>query len=149
MFFMVINPTDYSVLHYWMIGKDGVNDHLDEMAVASDGSALYLHSAHCTWDSSIHNCEGYMIKLINTQDSIKWQKKITASDPTNFQAIYATDVVIHNSNVYYTFLYLGDGLIIVLDSAGAEVFKKQFGISGEKDILSEIIIGLENLYMLG
>ena len=36
-----------------------------------------------------------------------------------------------------------------LDSEGGEILKKQFGISGEKDILSELIIGSENLYMVG
>ena len=46
-------------------------------------------------------------------------------------------------------MYLGDCLIIVLDSEGAEISKKQFGISGEKDILSELIIGSENIYMIG
>ena len=37
----------------------------------------------------------------------------------------------------------------MLDTAGSEVAKKQFGISGDKDIISEIILGSENLYMLG
>ena len=124
MLFAKMQSSDYSVLSLIVIGKTGVNDHLDEMAVSSDGSAVYLHSAHCDWDGSNHNCEGYMIKLIDTQDNIYWQKKITASDPTNFQAIYATDVVIHDSNVYYTFLYLGDCLIIALDSEGTELSKK-------------------------
>ena len=55
----------------------------------------------------------------------------------------------YNSNVYYTFLYLGDCLIVVLDSAGGEVLKKQFGMSGEKDILGELILTTDNLYMLG
>ena len=51
----------YFPLGYVVIGNLGVNDHLDEVAAASDGSALYLHSANCTWDSSNHNCEGYML----------------------------------------------------------------------------------------
>ena len=82
--FLRVQPSDYSVTFLAMLGKAGVHDHLDEIAVSSDGSELYFNAARCAWDSTNHNCEGSLAKVLVASDSLAWQKRIVASDPTNF-----------------------------------------------------------------
>ena len=79
-----------------------------------------------------------MAKVLAKSERIAWQKKIVGSDPSNSQAVYASDIELHGSSVYIAFMYVGDCLIIVLDTSGNEMMKKKFGVEGEKDI----VIGL-------
>ena len=90
-----------------------------------------------------------MAKVLVATESLAWQKKILSSDTTNYHTVYATDVELHNSNVYFTFMYAGDCLVIVLDTSGSEIAKKQFGLNGEIDIISELTFDSSNLYLLG
>ena len=132
-----------------MLGKSGVDDHTDEIAVSSDGSEVYVTTAHCTYDSTNYNCEGLMARLIVSSESLAWQKKIEASDPALYQAIYATDVELHDNDAYFSFMYLAKCLIIVLDTSGTEIAKKQFGVSGETDIIAELVFTSSSLFIFG
>ena len=45
MLFFRVQPSDFSVTFKVMLGKTGVHDSLDEIAVSSDGAELYFNSA--------------------------------------------------------------------------------------------------------
>ena len=137
--FLKVQPSDFSVSFSGMLGKSGIHDTLDEIAISSDAEELYFNSGRRSFDLSNYNCQGSMAKLLVNSEILAWQKKILASDPTNQEAVFATDVELHNNDVYFTFMYGGDCLIIVLDTSGNEVAKKQFGLTGEKDIISELL----------
>ena len=132
-----------------MVGHAGVDNHLDEIVASTNGNELYFNSGHCSWDNTNHKCEGAMVKVLTASGIVAWQKKIVASDRTNYQAIYATDVEIQDDLLYFAFMYLGDCLIIVLDTAGNEVMKKQFGVNEERDILGELVFTSSSLYLFG
>ena len=46
-------------------------------------------------------------------------------------------------------MYAGDCLIIVMDTSGNEMAKKQFGFASEKDIISELAFDSQNIYIYG
>ena len=91
-----------------------------------------------------------MVKLLTANPgSVAWQKKISATDPANDKAISARDVKLLGDNAYFAFMYVGDCLIVVLNSAGVEIMQRQFGVGGEIDILAALVFTSSGLFIYG
>ena len=55
----------------------------------------------------------------------------------------------HDGNVYFAFMSASDCLLVVLASGGAEVTKKQFGVSGEVDVFTALAFGWQSIFLYG